>query len=1102
MFGRGWTFQYESRVQTSVCSNSPVALIQGEGNFLQFSKTPALCPGGGANLQVAVTPLYPSGARDRLTWYYVGGTAVDYWIHESMDKKLTYRYDTTPPVAYGAWPLKSITDANGRSLILAYNASGMISAITDAAGRVTTFAYDGANRCSAITMPSGLTARYYYNVSGYLETSVDLMGNQTRFAYDGDGYLTTMTLGDKITSFGYDGSVSPKRLATVTDPMGSTQSYKKEYTADGNKATDAVGNVSYFGSTSEGLSTETKDPLGFIASKSYSGGLLASYTDPLGGTTRRTYDPQGNILTTTQRVDKTTTYTYDATGNCIGMTNPLGETWRYEYDANRNRTRIIRPSGNSTLFTYTNGLLTRITDARNKSTNFGYDSFGNITTTTDPRGAIRKSAFDARGLRKISETDPLNNTTSYSYDNNDRVTAITYADGSVRKFTYDCCAVIAVTDENNYTTAIARNKLLQPVRITDPLGNITGMQYDATNTLVRTAFPNGSASSTTVDKLYRPSVITDRLGGTTTLTYDGNWNISSLTDARGKKTVYSYDQGLPWLIKDAGVNALYFSWDGANRLNRWLNARLDGLNYSYTADGLLATKSTYAEGAPVAAYGYDATGNMIQTTDPAGTTAYTYDDAGNTTGLTWPGAKTAAFTYNLAGRVSAITYPGGVIASYAYDKRNRIAALTLGGHTVTFGRDPAGNVIAETRSNGTVSTYSFDKKNQMTAITHKKSGTSFAQLTYTRDVMGNVTSEGRTLPLYPALTPKTSTATYNDLNQIVTWGGDTFSYDWDGNLTGISGSRSLGAGYDIMNRLTNLIRSGVTTSFTYNALGQRSRAVTGSQTVNSHYDQQGRLLFQSDGTGQMTAYYFYAGKRLVAMATSPGSYYFYHYDKTGNTIALTDVAGNIAAAYAYLPSGEISQSTGGVKNPFTFVGAFGVMDDGGGLYFMKNRHYDAVTGRFAQKDPIGFAGGQTNLYAYVGGNPINRIDPSGLASREYLPYGCYATEVQRKGLIDGDRLVPELVWNHTPGSNLLAAWLHMMEGKIGEAAIDVLQHLAGPFGDAYGDIQILYDHSGRREAASAAQKAQDDANMQAVRDAYDANRNENTYLNNLVGGGE
>jgi RHS repeat-associated protein len=68
-----------------------------------------------------------------------------------------------------------------------------------------------------------------------------------------------------------------------------------------------------------------------------------------------------------------------------------------------------------------------------------------------------------------------------------------------------------------------------------------------------------------------------------------------------------------------------------------------------------------------------------------------------------------------------------------------------------------------------------------------------------------------------------------------------------------------------------------------------------------------------------------------------------------------------------------------VANRFKYVGAYGVMDEGSGIYFMKNRYYNATTGRFIQKDPIGFAGGQTNLFAYAGQNPVNRIDPLGLS---------------------------------------------------------------------------------------------------------------------------
>jgi len=43
------------------------------------------------------------------------------------------------------------------------------------------------------------------------------------------------------------------------------------------------------------------------------------------------------------------------------------------------------------------------------------------------------------------------------------------------------------------------------------------------------------------------------------------------------------------------------------------------------------------------------------------------------------------------------------------------------------------------------------------------------------------------------------------------------------------------------------------------------------------------------------------------------------------------------------------------------------------------RWYDAQTGRFTNRDPIGFAGGDVNLYRYVDNNPVNYIDPEGLA---------------------------------------------------------------------------------------------------------------------------
>ncbi|WP_425216263.1 RHS repeat-associated core domain-containing protein [Tumidithrix helvetica] len=49
-----------------------------------------------------------------------------------------------------------------------------------------------------------------------------------------------------------------------------------------------------------------------------------------------------------------------------------------------------------------------------------------------------------------------------------------------------------------------------------------------------------------------------------------------------------------------------------------------------------------------------------------------------------------------------------------------------------------------------------------------------------------------------------------------------------------------------------------------------------------------------------------------------------------------------------------------------------------GLYYYRSRYYDSVVGRFISEDPIGFAGGDANLYRYVGNSATNAIDPYGL----------------------------------------------------------------------------------------------------------------------------
>ncbi len=102
--------------------------------------------------------------------------------------------------------------------------------------------------------------------------------------------------------------------------------------------------------------------------------------------------------------------------------------------------------------------------------------------------------------------------------------------------------------------------------------------------------------------------------------------------------------------------------------------------------------------------------------------------------------------------------------------------------------------------------------------------------------------------------------------------------------------------------------------------------------------------------------------------------YYYHFDGLGSVAALSDVNSVVVERYSYDVFGEPNRVSG-VNNPYLFTGRR--YDDETGLYYYRARYYKPEIGRFLQSDPIGYAGG-LNMYAYVGNNPINGIDPWGL----------------------------------------------------------------------------------------------------------------------------
>ena len=117
---------------------------------------------------------------------------------------------------------------------------------------------------------------------------------------------------------------------------------------------------------------------------------------------------------------------------------------------------------------------------------------------------------------------------------------------------------------------------------------------------------------------------------------------------------------------------------------------------------------------------------------------------------------------------------------------------------------------------------------------------------------------------------------------------------------------------------------------------------------------------------------------MYSIEESDDSRLFYHYDELGNTLALSDEQAAIVASYAYSPYGQILGESGGVENPFTYLGRYGVTREGSsGLYYMRDRYFDSRNGRFISReatDPLGF-----NPYQYGFGNPLRFINPVGVS---------------------------------------------------------------------------------------------------------------------------
>ena len=345
--------------------------------------------------------------------------------------------------------------------------------------------------------------------------------------------------------------------------------------------------------------------------------------------------------------------------------------------------------------------------------------------------------------------------------------------------------------------------------------------------------------------------------------------------------------------------------------------------------------------------------------------------------------KTRAWIKKSQIGLGGILKPNGKRTTYTYDPASQVTNIL---HQLTatstqinqagYAYNGVGNRTSLTDRRGNQA-FGYDNLDRLTSASHPLLATPQA---FAYDPVGNRTTGGRVV---------------NAGNQLTADANYTYQYDDNGNLTRktflTTGNYSQFT-YDAENRLTKVEDFAVgnptafaTSTYRYDGLGRRIEKVANGQTKRYIYDGEDILLEYDGANVLQTRYTHGPGIDEPIAVTKAGSTFFYHQDGLGSVTGLTDSAGVMAKSYSYDAYGTIVDQTGTVEQPYTYTGR--EFDSESGLMYYRARYYDPRTGRFLQKDPIGFIGG-INLYEYVKSQPTKRNDPFGLK-----PSDCFDSEI-------------------------------------------------------------------------------------------------------------
>jgi RHS repeat-associated protein len=546
----------------------------------------------------------------------------------------------------------------------------------------------------------------------------------------------------------------------------------------------------------------------------------------------------------------------------------------------------------------------------------------------------------------------------------------------------------------NEMTETKYNARMQAIEVKDALNQIYTFTYNPFGQILTQTRAGGTMSYEYDETLNRRKRI-DYAGRETTYEYDAlnrlkqiNYLIPAVVGATPPPAqfpiataVYNYDDisRLTSATNEAGT--VNFGYDSRNRLSSTTDVFGHLINYEYERTATVNQERLKFDGAMYASYNFDDANrlqNIVNSADSS-TISFGYDNADRLTSRTFPNGVSTTYGYDNMSRLKRITDTGAAATlfdrQYGYNNASQISQIIEPTLTRTIGYDFVNRLTSVTASNGQNESYNFDD-------------------------VGNRTSSHRS-----------ASYGYQPFNKVVSTATANYVYDANGNMVSkAEGSNFWRYGYDYENRLVSASTRKQTVRYRYDALGRRVQRYIVGGRENTKFIYDGQDVLVDDNSGTLTKYINGAGIDNKLRSQTGNTVNYFLADHLGSTNGLTDASGNLTASTSYDAFGNATNTE--FPSRYQFTGR--EYDNFTGLHYYRARFYDGTLGRFISEDPIGFKGGDINLYGYVWNNPQNWIDPLGLRVETFpnqtpITYGSY-TPTWR------DKWLPNW-WGYNTGSN-------------------------------------------------------------------------------------